>query len=67
LRTQSPFGGTDPSIYEVGLKALELGALSAGDMTREALTVKLMLLLPRFQGKELAERLKTTLCDDVTS
>ena len=67
LRTQSPFGGTDPSIYEVGLKALALGALSAGDMTREALTVKLMLLLPRFQGKELAERLRTNLCDDVTN
>jgi L-asparaginase len=71
LRTQSPFGGTDPSVYEVGLKALEAGALSAGDMTREALMVKLMLLLPHFQGKgfqgkELAERLSANLCDDVT-
>ncbi|MDR1977108.1 MAG: asparaginase [Synergistaceae bacterium] len=64
LRTQSPFGGTDPSIYEVGLRALELGALSAGSMTREALMVKLMLLLPHFKEKELAARLSANLCDD---
>ncbi|MDR1622438.1 MAG: asparaginase [Synergistaceae bacterium] len=65
LRTQSPFGGTDPSIYEVGRKALDLGVLSAGDMTREALMVKLMLLLPLFHGKELAEHLGTAFCDEV--
>jgi L-asparaginase len=66
LRSQSPFGGTDPFIYEVGLKTLDLGALSAGDMTREALMVKLMLLLPRFGGKDLAAHLSANLCDDVT-
>jgi L-asparaginase len=66
LRTQSPFGGTDPSVYEVGLKALDVGVMSAGDMTREALMVKLMLLLPYFEGKELAARLNENLCDDVT-
>ena len=65
LRTQSPFGGTNPFIYEVGLKALDLGAL-AEDMTREALMVKLMLLLPHFRGEELAEHLSANLCDEVT-
>ncbi|MDR2179863.1 MAG: asparaginase [Synergistaceae bacterium] len=74
LRTQSAFGGTDLSVYEVGTKVLDLGALSAGDMTREALMVKLMLLLPRLQekksetdlGKELATGLSANLCDDIT-
>jgi L-asparaginase len=71
LRTQSPFGGTDPSVYEVGRRALDLGVLPAGDMTREALMVKLMLLLPRLQKeglqrKELAAHLSANLCDDVT-
>jgi L-asparaginase len=65
LRTQSPFGGTDPSIYEVGRKALDLGVISAGNMTREALMTKLMLLLPLFEGRELAASLRTNLCDDV--
>jgi hypothetical protein len=39
-------------------------------MTREALMTKLMLLLPGFKErpdqKELAARLATNLCDDVT-
>ncbi|MDR2528222.1 MAG: asparaginase [Synergistaceae bacterium] len=65
LRTQSPFGGTDPSLYEVGRKALDLGALSAGNMTREALMTKLMLLLPHFgRADELAARLSENLCDE---
>ncbi|MDR1378542.1 MAG: asparaginase [Synergistaceae bacterium] len=65
LRTQSPFGGTDPSIYEVGRKALDLGVLSAGNMTREALMTKLMLLLPLFKGQELAASLGTNFCDEI--
>ncbi|GHS94447.1 L-asparaginase 1 [Synergistales bacterium] len=70
LRTQSPFGGTDPALYEVGRKAMDLGAMSARDMTREALMVKLMLLLPlfkgkKFKGKNLEEMLMTNFCDDV--
>jgi L-asparaginase len=65
LRTQSPFGGTDPSVYEVGRRALELGVISARDMTREALMTKLMLLLPLFGGEELAERLETAFCDEI--
>ena len=65
LRTQSSFGGTDPSHYEVGRKALDLGALSAEGMTREALMTKLMLLLPRFgKREELEVRLAENLCDE---
>ena len=65
LRTQAPFGGTDPTIYEVGQRALDLGVFSARDMTREALMVKLMLLLPLFKGKELEAQLNINLCDEV--
>ncbi|MDR1048831.1 MAG: hypothetical protein LBL51_03670, partial [Synergistaceae bacterium] len=67
LRTQAPFGGTDPFVYEVGRKALDLGVIDARDMTREALMVKLMLLLA---GKEklkekLEERLHAGVCDEI--
>ena len=65
LRTQSPLGGTDPSIYEVGRNALDLGVISAQNMTREALLVKLMLLLPVLGGKKLKENIYSSLCDDV--
>ena len=43
LRGQAPFGGTDPAVYEVGRRALDLGVLSARNMTREALMSKLIL------------------------
>jgi L-asparaginase len=68
LRTQSPFGGTDPSVYEVGRMALDLGVISARDMTRESLMTKLMLLLPlSFSGGEgLAELLESGFCDEIS-
>lgn len=65
LRGQAPFGGTDPAVYEVGRRALDLGVLSARNMTREALMSKLMLLLPVFAPSDLERRLGTNLCDDV--
>lgn len=43
VTTQVPFEGVDLARYEVGKKALEAGAVSAGDMTREAALVRLML------------------------
>ena len=65
LRTQSSFGGTDPSLYEVGRRVLDLGVLSARDMTREALMVKLMLILPLCAGRDGLERLLgVDLCDE---
>ena len=66
IRTQSLFGGTDLGVYEVGQKAMDLGALSARDMTREALMVRLMLTLPLCQGRDDLERhMSANLCDDV--
>ena len=65
LRGQAPFGGTDPAVYEVGRRALDLGVLSARNMTREALMSKLMLLLPVSALYDLERRLGANLCDDV--
>lgn len=65
LRGQAPFGGTDPAVYEVGRRALDLGVLSAHNMTREALMSKLMLLLPVSAPSDLERRLGANLCDDV--
>lgn len=66
MRTQVLFGGTDLGAYEVGRRAEDLGVLSARDMTREALMVKLMLLLPLCPDRKSLERLlSANLCDDV--
>ena len=65
LRGQAPFGGTDPAVYEVGRRALDLGVLPARNMTREALMSKLMLLLPVSAPSDLERRLGANLCDDV--
>ena len=65
LRGQALFGGTDPAVYEVGRRALDLGVLSARDLTREALMSKLMLLLPVSAPGELERNLSANLCDDV--
>ena len=65
LRGQAAFGGTDPAVYEVGQRALDLGVLSARDMTREALMTKLMLLLLVCAPSDLERHLSVNLCDDV--
>lgn len=46
VTTQVPFEGVDLTLYEVGVKALEAGAVPTGLDTREAALVKLMLKVP---------------------
>ena len=66
VRTQALLGGTDLDVYEVGRQALELGVISARDLTREALMTKIMLTLPLCSGRdELEHLLGVNLCDDV--
>ena len=43
--TQSIFDGCDLSQYEVGVRALKLGVIPAGDLTTEALVVRTMIVL----------------------
>lgn len=45
VTTQCYYGGCDMTIYETGRMALNLGAICAGNMTREALFTKLMWIL----------------------
>ncbi|MGY5865723.1 MAG: asparaginase [Candidatus Thorarchaeota archaeon] len=45
ISSQCAFGQADLSIYEVGRAALEVGAISASDMTSEAALVKLAWIL----------------------
>jgi L-asparaginase len=46
IGTACPSGGATPEHYEVGVRALRAGAISAGKLTREAVMVKLMLGIP---------------------
>ena len=45
LSSQCSYGHVTPGAYETSAGAIQAGALSAGDMTREAALVKLMFLL----------------------
>jgi len=45
ITSQCQHGTVDLSLYENGIKALNAGAISAGDITTEAAIVKLMFLL----------------------
>jgi L-asparaginase len=48
IKSQSPRGSVNLHKYEGGLAALNAGAISCGDMTREASIIKLMFLLGNF-------------------
>ena len=50
--TQSIFDGCDLSQYEVGVRALKLGVIPAGDLTTEALVVRTMIALGRWSDKK---------------
>ena len=47
-----PFEKTDPTIYEVGVKALKAGVISTGLMTGVAVVTKLMWALGQAQSVE---------------
>lgn len=50
--TQSIYDGCDLSQYEVGVRALKLGVIPAGDLTTEALVVRTMIALGRWSDKK---------------
>lgn len=52
ITSQAPYDSVDLSQYAGGRKAMELGALSARDMTTEAAVTKMMHLLGRDNGDE---------------
>ncbi|MGD9822347.1 MAG: hypothetical protein AB7U27_12400, partial [Aminobacteriaceae bacterium] len=66
ITTQCVYGGVDLSVYEVGRKTLELGAISGKDMTREAIIAKLMITLPTTEPDRLEALLHKNFCDEIT-
>jgi L-asparaginase/Glu-tRNA(Gln) amidotransferase subunit D len=68
-KTHSPYGSTDLSKYELGIKALQMGILPSLDMTLEsAFTKASQLLASGVEGQEFKRLFYTNLCgefDDV--
>ncbi len=60
ITSQAAYDSVDLSKYESGRKALELGALSAKDMTTEATLTKMMYLLGNYKSDEEIKRLIQT-------
>lgn len=65
ITTQCVYGGVDLSVYEVGRKTLDLGAISGKDMTREAIITKLMTILPFTEVGNLETTLHCNFCDEI--
>ncbi len=67
MSTQCAFGQADLSFYEVGKAALDVGALSAHDMTSEAAVVKLMWILGHTRERDVVkEMILTNYVSEVT-
>lgn len=69
-KSHAPYGSTDLSKYELGIKALQMGILSALDMTLESVYAKTCTVLSRCSNqREFCEQFYTNYCgelDEVT-
>ncbi|MDK2984184.1 MAG: L-asparaginase [Thermococcaceae archaeon] len=66
MTTQALYGGVDLSRYEVGMKALEAGVISAKDMTKEATVTKLMWALGHTEDvDEIKQIMHTNYADEI--
>lgn len=67
ITSQAEYDAVDLRNYESGRKALEMGALSAKDMTTEATLTKLMYILANYSDKqEIVERFNRNLVGEMT-
>ncbi len=56
------------TVYEVGRRALDCGAIPAGDMTTEAAVTKLMWLLEQgLEQDEIVRQFKTNLHGEIST
>ena len=62
--SQAHRNGVDLSLYEAGAAALEAGAISGGDLTSAAATVKLMHGLAYFKGEKLRRYLERSVAGE---
>ncbi len=66
IGTQCRFEGSNLSIYETGVRALEAGALQAHDMSSEAAVTKLMWVLGQTRdAAKIREYFQVDLCGEV--
>jgi len=65
-KTHSPYGSTDLSKYELGVKALQMGILSSLDMTMESVYAKASILLARSgDPQEFSRQFYANFCDEL--
>lgn len=62
-----PYGAVDMDLYEVGVKAQKIGAISCEDMTVEAVTAKLMWIagnFPSLKGASFVDKFKENIAGE---
>lgn len=65
-KTHAPYGSTDLSKYELGVKALQMGILSSLDMTMESVYAKASLLLARSgDPREFSRQFYVNFCGEL--
>ncbi|MDA3904383.1 MAG: asparaginase domain-containing protein [Desulfuromusa sp.] len=65
-KTHSPYGSTDLSKYELGVKALQMGILSALDMTLETIYAKTCCFINKSGGlKEFRRQFYSNICGEL--
>ncbi|MBO9541360.1 asparaginase [bacterium] len=68
IASQAMSGAVDLDLYECGARAAQAGAVSCGDMTVEAATVKLMFLLGQLgSAQRAAKNLGVPLAGEITA
>ncbi|MEX2601957.1 MAG: asparaginase [Balneolaceae bacterium] len=68
ITSQAPYDAVDLTLYESGRAALDLGAVSAGDMTTEAVITKSMILYGNgYRGDDFKDRFEMNLARERTN
>ncbi|WHZ09278.1 MAG: L-asparaginase I, cytoplasmic [Cytophagales bacterium] len=65
--SQCPGGMVVQGRYETSKELLQIGVISGSDMTTEAALTKLMVLLAEESHIDLAERITTSVCGEITN
>jgi len=66
MTSQCVHGRVCDRVYETGIDLLDAGVIEGGDMLPETAMVKLMWLLPRAEGEELVDLMRTELAGELS-